>query len=171
MTLADAIGVLRALAVVPVAWAIAADQRVLALVLFVLAALTDALDGWIARRAGATTAHGALIDPLADKVLTVGVLVTLSLVGAGWPVTVVTVLVGAREVAVAGMRVVSFRRGSALPADALAKAKTGAELVGVAMIIWGERPWAVLGAGVVGLAFLLSLYTLPRYLRAVRTAV
>lgn len=170
MTLADAIGVLRALAVVPIAWAIAADQRALALVLFVLAALTDALDGWIARRAGAATAHGALIDPLADKVLTVGVLVALSLVGAGWPVTVVTILVGAREVAVAGMRISAFRHGAALPADRLAKAKTAAELVGTAMIVWGLRPWTVLGAGIVGLAFLLSLVTLPRYMTLFRRA-
>lgn len=170
MTVADAIGVVRALAVVPVAWAIAADQRPLALAIFAAAALTDALDGWVARRSRTASAHGILLDPLADKVLTVGVLVALSLVGTGWPVTAVTALVGTREIVVAVMRVAVFRRGVALPADALAKGKTAAELAGIAMLVWGLRPWAVLGAGVLGLAFLLGLYTLPRYVRALRSA-
>ncbi|HEY6957209.1 MAG TPA: CDP-alcohol phosphatidyltransferase family protein [Candidatus Limnocylindria bacterium] len=170
MNLADAIGVLRALAVVPIAFAILAEQHALALALFALAALSDAVDGWLARHAGAATRHGVLLDPLADKVLVVGTLIALSAAHTGWPVTVVTVLVAARELAVAGLRIGAFARAIALPADRLAKLKTAAELVGTGMIVWTERPWAVLGAGLVGLAFLLGLYTLPRYMAAARRA-
>lgn len=169
MTVADAIGVIRALAAVPVAWAILTDQRPLALAIFALAALTDWLDGWIARRSRTATAHGALLDPLADKALAVGTLAALALGGTGWPVTVVAVLVAAREIAVAAIRIRAYRRGVSLPADALAKAKTAVELVGTALIVWGVRPWAVLGALTVGVAFLVSLYGLPRYVRAART--
>jgi CDP-diacylglycerol--glycerol-3-phosphate 3-phosphatidyltransferase len=163
VSLADTLAIARALAVVPIVWAIANDQHGLALTIFLAAAATDALDGWIARRRG-TTALGALIDPLADKVLVVGALIALSAIGVGWPVTVVAVATGARELLVAVARVRAFRRGTALPADTLAKAKTVAQLVGVALIIVGGRPWAVLGAGLVGLAFAVSLLTLRRYL-------
>jgi CDP-diacylglycerol--glycerol-3-phosphate 3-phosphatidyltransferase len=163
VSLADTLAIARALAVVPIVWAIANEQHDLALGMFLIAASTDALDGWIARRRG-TTALGALLDPLADKVLVVGALIALSAIGVGWPVTLVAVATGARELVVAVARVRAFRRGTALPADSLAKAKTIAQLVGVALIIVGGRPWAVLGAGIVGLAFAVSLLTLRRYL-------
>jgi CDP-diacylglycerol--glycerol-3-phosphate 3-phosphatidyltransferase len=160
---ADLVAVLRALAALPIAWAILTDQRPLALAIFVVAALSDALDGWLARRAGAT-ARGAFLDPLADKVLVVGTLAALSIAGTGWPVTVVAIAVAAREVLVGVLRARMFSSGVTLPADRVAKLKSAAEMVGVALIILNGRPWAVLGVGIVGLAFLLSLATLPRYL-------
>ncbi len=70
-----------------------------------------------------------------------------------------------RELLVAALRARAYRRGVHLPADTVAKAKTVTEMLGVAFVITDGRPWAVLGAIVVGLAFLLGLATLPRYLR------
>lgn len=163
MSAADLVAVLRALAVVPIAWAILAGADAVALALFVVAALSDALDGWLARRSG-STARGAFLDPLADKILVVGTLLALTLASRGWPVTVVTILVALREGAVALLRARALGRGIALPADRLAKAKTVLQMAGVALIIVGGRPWAVLGAGIVGLAFVLSLLNVPRYL-------
>ncbi|HEV8229277.1 MAG TPA: CDP-alcohol phosphatidyltransferase family protein [Candidatus Limnocylindria bacterium] len=163
MSAADLIAVLRAVAVVPIAWAIAADQRLIALGLFVLAALSDALDGWLARRSGNVGPRGALIDPLADKILVIGTLGALTAVGTGWPVAVVTALTGLREGVVAVFRVRAFARGVALPAERIAKLKTAAQMIGVALIIVGERPWPVAGAALVGMALLVSLVTLPRY--------
>jgi len=78
-------------------------------------------------------------------------------------VTVVAVFVGVRECAVAVVRTRAFLRGVTLATDRLAKLKTAAEMVGVFLIILGERPWPVAGATLVGLAFLLSLVSLPRY--------
>jgi CDP-diacylglycerol---glycerol-3-phosphate 3-phosphatidyltransferase len=160
---ADLVAVLRALAVVPIAWAILAGADAVALAVFVVAALSDALDGWLARRSG-VTARGAFLDPLADKILVVGALLALALAARGWPVTVVTILVALREGAVTLLRARALGRGIALPADRVAKAKTVLEMVGVALIIVDGRPWAVLGAGIVGLAFVLSLLNVPRYL-------
>lgn len=165
MSLADSLAAVRALAAVPITWLILSDQREIALTVFFAAAATDALDGWLARRRGAT-ALGALLDPLADKALVVGALVALTAASAGWPVTVVTILVTLREGAVALARVRAYSRQIALPADGVAKAKTAAEMAGVALIILGGRPWSVLGAGLVGLAFGVGLLTLRRYLRA-----
>lgn len=163
MSAADLVAVLRAVAVVPIVWAIAAEQHTIALGLFLLAAASDALDGALARRSGDVGPRGALLDPLADKVLVVGTLAALTAVGTGWPVTVVTALTALREALVALIRLRAFARGLALPADRLAKAKTAAQMVGVALVILGERPWPVAGAALVGLAFLLGLVTLPRY--------
>jgi CDP-diacylglycerol--glycerol-3-phosphate 3-phosphatidyltransferase/cardiolipin synthase len=162
---ADLIAVLRAVAVVPITWAIATDQRPLALGLFVVAALSDALDGWLARRSGSAGPRGALIDPLADKILVLGTLGALTAVGTGWPVTAVTVLTALREGVVAVFRVRAFSRGVALPADRIAKLKTAAQMSGVALIIIGERPWPVVGATLVGVALLLGLFVLPRYFK------
>jgi len=162
VSIADTLAIVRAVAAAPIVWAIATDQHGLALGLFLPAAATDAIDGWIARRRG-TTALGALLDPLADKVLVVGPLVALSAIGVGWPVTVVAVFTAARELLVAVARVRAFRREVVLPADRLAKWKTAGQLAGVALIIVGGRPWAVLGAGLVGLAFLVSLLAARRY--------
>jgi len=163
---ADIVATLRALAVIPVAWAIVAGRSELALGVFVLAALSDALDGWLARRTGTLGPRGELLDPLADKVLVIGTLVALVSVGSGWPVTVVTVLVALREGLVAYLRARAFARGTALPADRIAKLKTVGEMIGVALIIVGGRPWAVLGAGLVGVAFLVGIAVLPRYVAA-----
>jgi CDP-diacylglycerol--glycerol-3-phosphate 3-phosphatidyltransferase len=163
VTAANALTLFRAVALVPIIWAIAADQHAIALGLFVLAAASDAVDGLLARRFGNVSARGALLDPLADKVLVIGTLGGLTAVGAGWPVAVVTALTALREGIVALLRLRASARGIALPADRLAKFKTAAQMIGVALIIVGERPWPVAGAALVGLAFLLSLVALPRY--------
>jgi CDP-diacylglycerol--glycerol-3-phosphate 3-phosphatidyltransferase len=160
---ADVVSVIRALATIPIAWAILADARAAALVLFLAAAATDALDGWLARRAPSLDARGTVLDPVADKVLVVGTLLALTASGSGWPVTVVTILVTLREGVVTLARLRAHERGIALPADVVAKAKTVIEMVGVALVILGGRPWSVLGAGLVGLALAIGVVTLPRY--------
>ena len=169
MTAADIVAILRAMAIIPIVWAIAAGQHLIALGVFALAAASDALDGVLARRSGTSGPRGALIDPLADKVLVLGTLGALTAIGSGWPVTLVTAATALREGIVAIQRVRAFARGIALPADRLAKVKTTAQMIGVALIIVGERPWPVAGAALVGLAFLLSLVTLPRYLATRRS--
>jgi CDP-diacylglycerol--glycerol-3-phosphate 3-phosphatidyltransferase len=163
---ADIVAALRAVAVIPIAWAIAADRRDIALAIFIAAAASDALDGWLARRAGALGARGAFLDPLADKILVLGTLVALTFApNAGWPVAVATVAICARELVVTVARATALQRNAMLQADLAAKAKTVLEFAGVALIIFGGRPWAVLGVAVLIPAFLLGLLTLPRYFR------
>jgi len=163
MSPADLLSIVRALATIPIAWAILAGAHDLALVLFLAAAATDAVDGWLARRAPSAGARGTMLDPLADKVLVVGTLLALTAIGSGWPVTVVTILVTIREGVVTVARWRAYASGVAIPADVIAKAKTVIEMVGVALIILGGRPWAVLGAGLVGVALAIGVLTLPRY--------
>jgi cardiolipin synthase len=77
----NALCVLRIALVLPLLWAIMTRQFVLATLLFGFAGFTDALDGFLARRYEWHSSLGALLDPIADKVLTIGVFVTLMLVG------------------------------------------------------------------------------------------
>jgi CDP-diacylglycerol--glycerol-3-phosphate 3-phosphatidyltransferase len=147
-------------------WAIAADHRDIALGIFVVAAASDALDGWLARRTGGLGARGAFLDPLADKVLVLGTLLALTFVpNAGWPVAIATAAIWARELIVMIPRASAMQRNATLPADIAGKAKTALEFIGVALIIFGGRPWSVLGVTVLIPAFVLGVLTLPRYFR------
>jgi CDP-diacylglycerol--glycerol-3-phosphate 3-phosphatidyltransferase len=116
-----------------------------ALAVFLVAALTDTLDGWAARRWQGVTPFGAFADPLADKLLIVGALVALALVGdAPWWVVAV---VGAREAAVTGLRVAVVRRaGIVVPASAWGKVKTVGQMVAIGIAILPGAPARVVTA-------------------------
>jgi CDP-diacylglycerol--glycerol-3-phosphate 3-phosphatidyltransferase len=94
----------------------------LAAAVFVLASITDALDGWIARRQKSVSTFGKLMDPLADKLLIVAALVSLVSLDrlAAW----VAMVIIARELAVTGLRAVAAERGVVISASWLGKAKT-----------------------------------------------
>lgn len=77
----NALSVLRMLLVAPVAWLLAHREFHLTLWLFAFAAATDGLDGFLAKRCGWTTELGKILDPLADKILLVGVFITLAVMG------------------------------------------------------------------------------------------
>lgn len=99
---------------------------------WVVVASTDFLDGWGARRQGATTS-GAFLDPLADKVLVLGALAALAATGlASW---VPVVLIGARELVISLYRSVVARHGVSVPARPLAKAKTATQDIAVGLIL------------------------------------
>ena len=94
----------------------------IAAVLFVLASLSDFLDGYIARREGMVTTFGKFLDPLADKLLICSVLVQM--VALGWVPAWVTILVIVRELAVTGLRAVAADHGVVIAADRYGKWKT-----------------------------------------------
>jgi CDP-diacylglycerol--glycerol-3-phosphate 3-phosphatidyltransferase len=157
------LGALRALAGFPILIALAFDARAVAISIFLLAALSDALDGWLARRQGTTTDHGVLLDPLADKALVLLTLAGLSFAGAV-PLPLVVGL-AAREILVTGLRVLRHRDGRHLPASPSAKLKTALEMCAVALLIVARPPEALGGIGVVllGAALAIGLLTFPTY--------
>lgn len=77
----NALCILRMLLVVPVAWLLAHREFQATLWVFAIAAATDGLDGFLAKRCGWTSELGKILDPLADKILLVGVFLTLALMG------------------------------------------------------------------------------------------
>ncbi len=98
--------------------------RALAALLFLIACVTDFLDGWVARRHGNTTVLGQFLDPLADKLIVSAVLIMLAAVPPeprvpAWMVVVIVL----RELAVTGLRGIAVRSGIVVPAQELGKYK------------------------------------------------
>lgn len=103
------------------------NQVTLGLILFLIASLTDFLDGYLARKLGLVTDFGKLMDPLADKILTGAVFIILTAQGVvpAWA----TILIITREFLVTGLRLVAAAKGAVMAADNLGKWKTTAQIV------------------------------------------
>ncbi|GAA1874595.1 CDP-diacylglycerol--glycerol-3-phosphate 3-phosphatidyltransferase [Lapillicoccus jejuensis] len=137
--LANTLTVLRILLVPVFAWLLLAHggtsttQRLGAFAVFAVAAITDKIDGDLARRRNSVTDFGKVADPIADKALTGTALVGLSLVGVvPWWVTVVIVV---REVAVTVMRFVVIRHG-VMPASRGGKVKTVLQAAALGLLVF-----------------------------------
>ncbi|MEZ5667682.1 MAG: CDP-diacylglycerol--glycerol-3-phosphate 3-phosphatidyltransferase [Alphaproteobacteria bacterium] len=127
--------------------------RWLAALLFAAAAVTDWFDGWLARARGQTSAFGRFLDPIADKVLVILVLVMLVADGTVAHVHVVAVLViVAREILVAGLREFLAGDSVAMPVTFLAKCKTTVQLVAIVVLM--VAPMTGQAVHVVGLVLL-----------------
>ena len=106
---------------------------IVAFVLFCLAALTDFLDGWVARARGEVSPLGVFMDLTADKVLVAGVLVAM--VEAGLLPTWMVATIVVRELVIAGVRQAAAAGDVVIAARALGKAKTMTTLVGMAILL------------------------------------
>lgn len=104
-----------------------------ALVLFVLASLTDTADGWLARRQAQVTRWGKLADPAADKILVLGVLATLVWLDdiAWWVFGIIAI----RELAVTLQRQVLLRQDLVMAASIWGKLKTVSQLIAISLVI------------------------------------
>lgn len=140
----NALTVLRA-ALVPVIVALlfvgGEAARWAAAAIFAVAAVTDSLDGWVARRYRVESRWGKLADPVADKVLIIGSLGALAWLGElpWWAVAVIV----AREVAVTVQRQVLLGRGLVMPASVFGKAKTVSQVAAVTLYLVPAVPQAV----------------------------
>jgi CDP-diacylglycerol---glycerol-3-phosphate 3-phosphatidyltransferase len=118
------------------------DGDLIAAAVFALAAVTDGLDGYIARRQQSVTTFGKLMDPLADKLLVVAALISLVSLDrlAAWAAMVII----AREIAVTGLRALAAERGVVIAASWLGKLKTLLQVAAIfALIVFEPAPaWA-----------------------------
>ncbi len=105
----------------------------LSCVVFLLAAASDALDGYLARRMGLVTVVGKFLDPLADKLIVLSTLIMLVERGRvpGWLVVVLM----SREIAVTGLRAIASSEGLVIAAGAGGKVKTALQLVGISFLL------------------------------------
>ncbi|HWD67696.1 MAG TPA: CDP-diacylglycerol--glycerol-3-phosphate 3-phosphatidyltransferase [Caulobacteraceae bacterium] len=100
-----------------------------AFVAFVVAAVTDFFDGWLARKLKAASLWGAILDPIADKVLVCGAILGLLTLGPNAAVAIPAALILFREFTVSALREVAAGKGVSLPVTLLAKWKTTLQLV------------------------------------------
>jgi CDP-diacylglycerol--glycerol-3-phosphate 3-phosphatidyltransferase len=136
--------------------------RLSAAVAFVVAVITDRMDGEVARRRGLVTDLGKIADPIADKALIGTALVGLSLLGElTWWVTGVVV---AREVAITALRFVVIRHG-VMPAGQGGKAKTAVQAVAITLYLLPlPGRWQLIAVAVMGVAVALTVITGLDYL-------
>jgi CDP-diacylglycerol--glycerol-3-phosphate 3-phosphatidyltransferase len=112
-----------------------AELRFWAFVAFVVAAVTDFFDGWLARKLNATSLAGAILDPIADKVLVAAAIVGL-LASGDVGVALPGGLILFREFSVSALRETLAPRGLRLPVTVLAKWKTTVQLIALAALLW-----------------------------------
>ena len=141
-----------------------------ACVLFVIGAATDFLDGYLARRHAMTTAVGAWLDPLSDKLFVAAPAVLLSVQGS-FPVWATVAIVG-REVIVQFLRWRLGRRGVSMPASKVAKLKTVSQLLAIGVSIPPlAAAWDPLRTAIALVAVALTVYSGAEYLLTSRHQV
>ncbi len=123
-------------------------------VIFVVAALSDSLDGYLARARGEITEFGQLLDPLADKLLISAALV--SLIGLGRLSPWIAMIIIGREFAVMGFRMTASVKHMSIPSSKLGKLKTIAQSFAVASLMF-TLPWTAVQTGIVWTLFTLAI--------------
>ena len=110
-----------------------------ALAIFVIASLTDTLDGYIARHYNQTTDFGKFMDPLADKCLVTAAMLWFVEIGQmpGWALLVVII----REFGVSGLRMVAADKGRVIAAGSSGKVKTASTMVCIVLMLLPIAPW------------------------------
>ena len=147
--------------------------RTTALVIFLIAGLTDFIDGEIARRYGIVTNFGKLMDPLVDKIMVAAAFISLVPLKAvpAWAATAVV----ARDFLITGLRLMATAKGRILPAESLGKQKTSWQVITVIFFlglfsaselrfaseesIWWLRAWNQAGPILVWITVALTLYS------------
>jgi CDP-diacylglycerol--glycerol-3-phosphate 3-phosphatidyltransferase len=137
---------------------------VIAAVAFIIACVSDWLDGYLARRRGLITNLGKFLDPLADKVLIISALIMLTAMPReprvpGW----IVALIAAREVAVTGLRAIARDEGIVLGAESLGKAKMTFEIVALVALLLHYPIWMIdfhaAGMVFIWIALVLALWS------------
>jgi CDP-diacylglycerol--glycerol-3-phosphate 3-phosphatidyltransferase len=141
-------------------------REVVAVVIFLVAASTDWLDGYLARRRGEVTTLGKLLDPVADKLLTVSAFISLVELRLA-PAWMIVVIVG-REFAVSGMRSIAAARGVVIAASRWGKFKTVSQVVAITLLILTntlERwvRYGNLGKAALWVVMILATYSMLQY--------
>lgn len=140
-------------------------KEVIGAAIFGLAALTDWLDGYLARRGHQVTELGQLMDPLADKLLITAALISLVQMGlaSAWMVAVIL----GRELGITVLRSLAHGRGVTIPASSLGKVKMVAQVVAILLLMLGKQVWLffVLGQIALWVVLVVALVSAADYYR------
>jgi cardiolipin synthase len=154
----------------PHTWLTPFAQGIAATAIFIVAAVTDWFDGFLARRWNQTSAFGAFLDPVADKLMVSGallVLVQLDRVNAA----VAFVIIG-REIAISALRewMAQIGASKSIAVSSLGKIKTTAQMIAIPMLLYYDQLFAIVdtriwGQWLLGVATILTVWSMLYYLR------
>ena len=140
--------------------------------LFAAAAITDTLDGYLARRMGLTSRLGAFLDPVADKLVVAVVLVLLVSKDPSVVVVLMAAIIISREIAISALRewMAELGQRTRVAVSSLGKWKTVLQMTGLALMLYRQPLWGVpvygLGLILAVIAAVLTLVSMVRYLQA-----
>ena len=159
----------------PAAWLTPSERNIAATVFFTIAAITDWLDGWVARKLGQTSAFGAFLDPVADKLMVaaaLAILLQLERVDA-----IVAFIIIGREITISALREWMAKIGAArsVAVSALGKLKTTAQMIAIPLLLFhdplGPLAPQVLGTWLIYVAAVMTLWSMAYYLRKAWPAI
>src|SRR5688572_68952 len=151
-------------------WVSVPNQNLVATVIFTAAAITDWLDGWLARKLNQTSAFGAFLDPVADKVMVAAaliILVQLSRVDA-----IVALIIIGREITISALRewMAQIGQSKSIAVSFLGKIKTATQMVAIPMLLYHDSVGAFdsqwVGTWLIYIAAVLTLISMAYYLKA-----
>ena len=151
-------------------WMTLHDRGLSATAIFIVAALTDWFDGYLARRWNQTSSFGAFLDPVADKLMVAGAL--LLLVELGRTTAVIAFIIIGREIAISALRewMAQIGASKSVAVSSLGKVKTIAQMIAIPMLLYKVPLFGVidtlyLGTILLYIAAVLTLWSMVYYLR------
>ena len=154
----------------PDAWLAPAGKNWLAMSVFAIAAITDWLDGYLARKLGLASAFGAFLDPVADKLMVASALIVLVALGRAeaW----LAIIIIGREIAISALRewMAELGAGKSVAVAFVGKLKTTAQMTAIIALLLYEPlipgvPTPLLGTVALWLAAILTLWSMAHYLK------
>ena len=155
----------------PEDWLSERTANITSMVIFVAAAVTDWADGWLARRWNQTTAFGAFLDPVADKLMVAAALIVLAELGRVYGI-VALIIIG-REITVSALRewMAHIGQSKSVAVNILGKVKTVTQLVAIPFLLYNGMLFGLFHTGPVGriliwIAAAVTLFSMGVYLKA-----
>ena len=164
-----AIPLLVAIYYLPAGWASPQERDLLATLIFIAAALTDWADGYLARKLNQTSAFGAFLDPVADKLMVAAALVVL--VQLGRTDAIIAMIIIGREITISALREWMAKIGAAksVAVSMLGKIKTAAQMAAIPLLLYHDRLFGYdmqpVGEALIWIAAMLTLWSMGYYLR------
>ena len=150
-------------------WLTPHEKNLAATVIFIIAAVTDWFDGWLARKLGQTSAFGAFLDPVADKLMVAAAL--LILVQMERADAIIAFIIIGREIAISALREWMAKIGAArnIAVSFIGKIKTTAQMIAIPLLLFHDELFGIsmqwLGSWLILIAALLTLWSMAYYLK------
>ncbi|HYD78424.1 MAG TPA: CDP-diacylglycerol--glycerol-3-phosphate 3-phosphatidyltransferase [Paucimonas sp.] len=157
----------------PDAWLSPFAKGLASTIVFIVAAITDWFDGFLARRWNETSAFGAFLDPVADKLMVAGALLVLVEFRASIPyIAIIAFIIIGREITISALRewMAQIGASKSVAVSSLGKIKTTAQMIAIPMLLFNERLFGVIdthfwGVVLLWLAAILTVWSMFYYMQ------